>query len=249
MAKIKLNAEYHIHSEFSRDGSATIDEIARAALEHGLAEIAITDHGPRAMRTGLKMKNFPLITALVEKANAEHKIKVLQGLEANVIGRKGDIDVCDEVADKLDMLLVGMHVLVKPKSIKDFFLFLLPNWFWATIRVWPKGRIRKNTEIMKRVIENNKIDIWVHPNAYFRVNVVEVAKTCAEHGTMIELNRRINFRPIDWERMKAVGAKFVISNDFHSFEKHELGTINKVQLEFLDKVDWELSDWKNVVEK
>jgi putative hydrolase len=45
---MKLRADYHIHSTYSknRHGKSTIEEIAARAHEIGLEEIAITDHGP-----------------------------------------------------------------------------------------------------------------------------------------------------------------------------------------------------------
>ena len=245
--KIQLFGDYHVHSEFSRDGHATVDQIVKEAVKIGLKEVAITDHGVNATRAGMRQKNFPLVTALVAKANKEHPIKVLQGIEANVIGRNGEIDVSEEVRTNLDILLAGFHGLVKMKTWKDVFAFKIPNYFWMILRLWPKGRIRKNTEIMKKVIEQNDVDIWVHPNLYFKLDVVEVARTCAERGTVIELNRRISFRPIDWERMKATGAKFIISSDFHSFDRHKLGEVAETQQEFLDLVDWEPSDFVNMV--
>lgn len=37
-------ADYHMHSEFSFDGSETIENMARAAMQKNISEIAITDH-------------------------------------------------------------------------------------------------------------------------------------------------------------------------------------------------------------
>ena len=245
--KLNLYGDYHIHSEFSSDGSATVDEIVRFALKRGLKEIAITDHGPSATSVGIKQKNLPLITALIEKANKEHPITVLAGLEANVIGTNGEIDVTEEMRTHLDILVCGIHPRVRMRTWKDFFSFKLPNILSMILRIWTKRRIRKNTEIMRAVIEKNDVDIWAHPNLYFRLNVVEVAKTCAERGTIIELNRRISFRPIDWERMKAVGAKFILNSDFHSSERgHDLGRLSQAQQDFLTKIDWEPSDFVNL---
>ena len=246
MKKIQLYGDYHIHSEFSGDGNDTIDQIVSMAVKRGLREIAITDHGP-ATRGGLQKKNFSLVTALIAKANQEHPITVLQGIEANVTSTKGHIDVTDEMRTDLDIVLAGFHPGNRMRTWRDFFAWKLPNFLAWFFRCWTKRRIRKNTEIMKRVIEKNDIDIWVHPNAYFRLDVLEVAKACAERGTLVEINRRIAFRPIDFERMKALGVKFVLSSDYHCAERgHTIGILSKEQEAFLDAVDWEVDDFINM---
>ena len=240
---MRIFGDYHIHSEFSRDAVGTIDDIARTARERGLQEIAITDHGPRAF-VGCKTKHYDQIRALVDKANKEHSIKVYFGVEANVIGTDGQIDVEQEYRRDIDIVLCGFHRIVRMADFKSFFLFYIPNHFYRTIRWFPKRRVRKNTEIMKNVIEKNDIDIWSHPNLYFKLDVVEVAKTCAQRGTLIELNgKRISFRPIDFERMKSVGAKFVINSDAH--EPKMIGRIDRVA-EFLKNCDYDIDDIINL---
>ena len=37
-------ADYHTHTRFSPDGSATMTEMAQAALDAGMDEICFTDH-------------------------------------------------------------------------------------------------------------------------------------------------------------------------------------------------------------
>ncbi|MCL2846526.1 MAG: PHP domain-containing protein [Firmicutes bacterium] len=242
---MKIYGDYHTHSEFSRDASkeATVDAIVRAAKEVGLHEIAITDHGHAAF-SGVRTKHFPQIKALVEKAEREHGIKVFFGTEANVTGSDGSIDLAEENRRDMDIVLCGFHPGAKSKNLKQFFTFVIPNYIWMFLRFIPRGRKAKNTEIMKRVIEKNDIDIWVHPNSYYKVNVVEVAKTCAERGTLLELNgKRISFRPIDFERALAVGAKFVISSDAHD-PKH-VGRTERAE-EFLKYCDYKDGDIVNL---
>jgi len=243
---MKIYGDYHIHSEFSRDARATVDEIAQAAKEQGLFEIAITDHGPGAYIVGSKLKNFPHIKAICERAAQEHKIKIFCGIEANVVGSNGQIDVPADYRKDVDILLCGIHVRVWG-GFRSMFSFFIPNCFWRALRWTPKERIAKNTRVMKSAIEKNDIDVWVHPAKYFKLDVVEVAKTCAERGTLVELNagrRKLSFRPIDFERMLAVGAKFVISTDSHRTER-----INQIErvIEFLKYCDYNPSDIVNLV--
>jgi|GEM_PF-690685 len=244
----RILGDYHTHTNNS-DGHDTVETMVRAAAERGLSEIAITDHGPGKLIGRISPKKYSMVKALAEKTGIENNIKVYFGIEANVTGTNGQIDVkCEDLCstagkgagnsakdktdkDKpdttsqnseqtgggcIDILLCGIHRTVMPANISSFFTFFLPNWFWSLIGWTPRGRVIKNTEVIKRVISNNNIAIWTHPNRYFRLDVVEAAKVCAERGTLIELNgKRISFRPIDFERMLSVGAKFIIGSDAH----------------------------------
>jgi putative hydrolase len=241
---MKIVGDYHTHTENS-DGKDTIEAVIKAAADAGLKEVAVTDHGHGKFCGGLGPKKYAMCKALIEKAGAEVGIKAYFGAEANITGTGGQIDVnCEEDGKCMDILLCGVHRFVKPANLRSLFTFFIPNWFWALIRFTPPGRIRRNTEAVKRAIAENDIDIWTHPNRYFKLDVVEVAKVCAERGTLVELNgSRISFRPIDYERMAAVGAKFIINSDAHT--AHRVGAVDKVY-DFLKLCDFREDDIINL---
>jgi len=240
---MRIVADYHTHTDNS-DGKATVEQIVYAAKSAGLSEVAITDHGHGKWLNGLKPKQYSMMKALVEKCGVDNDIKTLFGVEANITGSAGQIDFFAEDYDNVDIVLCGIHRFVKPATFFSIFTYILPNWFFGTARYWPKSRIRKNTELVKRAIAENRIDIYVHPNRYFKVDVVDIAKTCAERGTLIELNsKKISFRPIDFERMTAVGAKFVICSDAHT--PRRVGNITKV-VDFLKLCEWQPKDIINM---
>lgn len=240
---MRLFGDYHFHTAFSRDGHGTIDEAAAMAKEKNLKEIAITEHGPMVW-SGVDRKNYAQIRALCKTAEETHGVRVLMGLESNVISADGKIDVTEDERGLFDIMLCGIHRTTKAADFKSFWKFFLPNRFWSVIRWTPKGRIEKNTEVMKNVILNNKIDIWTHPNRYWKIDVVEVARVCAERGTLMELNgKKISFRPIDFERSLAAGAKFIVNSDGHNRE--QLGRTAVVR-EFLELVDYRDGDIVNI---
>jgi len=240
----KIYGDYHTHTDNS-DGKNTVEEMISAASKLGLREIAITDHGHgRFIFSKIKPKNYAMVRALIQKSAEENNIKVLFGVEANITGPRGQIDVQTEHSRELDILLCGIHLSVKPAGIASFFTYTLPNWFWWMIRWTPRGRIAKNTEAVRQAILNNNIDILTHPNKYFRVNVVEIAKACVERGTLIELNgKKISFRPIDFERMAALGAKFIINSDAHKTTR--IADVDKI-FEFLKLCDYREEDIINL---
>ena len=230
---MKILGDYHTHTYYS-DGQAAVIEMVRVAKENGLHEIAITDHSMGKWSRRFKRSNFEKLCGDVESARSE--MPVLVGVESNLISTNGRIDVDNVMREKLDILLFGVHILVL-YSPSAFLTFCLPNLFFRCIRFTPKFQVRYNTKVVKRVIEKNKVDIWTHPNKYFKLDVMDVAKACIERGTLIELNsRKISFRPIDFERMAAIGAKFVINSDAHSTKR--VGDIARVE-EFLKNCDYD----------
>jgi putative hydrolase len=52
-------------------------------------------------------------------------IEILLGVEANIVGLNGDIDVKDDEIHLYDVIYVGYHYGIIPHSIGDFFNFYL----------------------------------------------------------------------------------------------------------------------------
>lgn len=230
---MKIYGDYHTHTVYS-DGRSSIMDVVLAAKERGLSEIAITDHSVGKIAKSLRKRDFKKYLAEIKSARSE--LPVLIGVEANIINTNGLIDIDEKMRKKLDIVLCGVHILVF-YSLRALFTFCLPNLFFSAIRFTPKFQIKYNTRVVQKAIQENDIDIWTHPSLYFKIDVVEVAKTCAERGTLVELNSsRISFRPIDFERMAKVGAKFIIGSDAHKIGR--VGDIARVE-EFLKNCDFE----------
>lgn len=242
---MKVYGDYHTHTQNS-DGKNTIDENVAAAQKRGLQQVAITDHAHYRPRNAQKrLEKALLLKAQTIKAGKVHGIETFYGVEANVKGTHGEIDVSNDERKIYDLVVCGIHASVPPKRWYEWFTFYLPNLFWYCLRrmlhveLTPKGRIRKNTRAVVNVIEKNNIDILAHPNRYFRLDVMEVAKACVARGTVMELNNKhISFRPIDFERMVAMGVKFVIDSDSHKAEN--VGRMDRVE-SFLKLCDYDPS--------
>ena len=240
---MKVYGDYHTHTHNS-DGKNSIDENVAAAKKRGLGQLAITDHAHYRPRNARKrLERALLLKAQTIKAGKVHGITTFYGVEANVKSPRGDIDVSNEERKIYDIVVCGIHASVPPKRWYEWFTYYLPNLFWycfrRTFRIdWtPKGRIRKNTRAVVSAIEKNNIDILAHPNRYFRLDVMEVAKACVARGTAMELNNKhISFRPIDFERMAAMGVKFVIDSDAHKAEN--VGRMDRVE-NFLQLCDYD----------
>lgn len=207
--------DYHTHTKYSRfnHGKGTILENAMQAKNKGLTEIAITDHGFSHLIFGNKRKYLAKIRQEIDKAKEITGINILLGVEANFISTDGTIDITDEDYEKIDILIVGHHRFVKPKTFKDFFKLFLPN-FKKNVS---KEQIEINTLTMLRALEKYPIDILSHLNYGFKVDVNAVAKLAKQKNTKIELNgKKICFSNEEIEVLKKEKVEFILNSDAHT---------------------------------
>ena len=125
---MKIFADYHTHTVYSH-GKGTIRENVESAIKKGLKEIAITDHGPRHMTFGVSKDKIKKMRKEIDQLNEEYdNIKILMGLECNIISYDGSIDVDDEILEQLDILLVGFHMGARFKTLKDNYRMYIMNY-------------------------------------------------------------------------------------------------------------------------
>ena len=99
-----LVGELHCHSDWSSDGKASIEEMARTARSNGYRFLALTDHS-HYLRDGRMEAQWREI----DEVNARVKpFRVLKGVEAN-IRADGAIDVDDELLAELDWVVASLH--------------------------------------------------------------------------------------------------------------------------------------------
>ena len=99
-----LLGELHCHSDWSSDGKASIEEMARTARSNGYRFLALTDHS-HYLRDGRMEAQWREI----DEVNARVKpFRVLKGVEAN-IRADGAIDVEDELLAELDWVVASLH--------------------------------------------------------------------------------------------------------------------------------------------
>ena len=125
-----LSSDYHTHTVFSHGKGEIIDN-ALVAKEKGLKEVGISDHGFSHPAFGLTVRKTPKMRALCDEATKETGVKVLLGIESNIIGTDGTVDLKPKMYDYFDIFLAGIHkfVIYKLNSIdfNVFFLFFTSN--------------------------------------------------------------------------------------------------------------------------
>ncbi|MDF2520123.1 MAG: hypothetical protein K0R84_751 [Clostridia bacterium] len=213
---INLYADYHTHTIYSH-GKGTIMDNVMAARSKGLTEIAITDHGIRHFSFGVKKENIIKMRQEIDNINQYVEgIKVLLGMECNVISSEGDIDMTDEIRKYLDILLVGYHMMVLPQSLKDTWNIYGLNYLNKFFSYNTEKVEEMNTISIAKAIEKHKIDIITHPGARIPIDTTYVAQAAAKAGTALEINSHSS--AMQAEHVKAAakyGVKFVINSDAH----------------------------------
>ena len=223
-----LSSDYHTHTVYSHGKGQIIDN-ALVAKEKGLKEIGISDHGFSHPAFGLTKKKLPKMRAECDLATKETGVKVLLGIESNIIGTDGTVDLKPKLYDDFDIFLAGIHKFVMYKFGTAFSLFV-PNFFNSTFH---KNNVseslrKTNTKTFINVIKNNPVDLITHINFCCYANAVEVAKAAADYGTYIELNsKKTHLTDEELYQVVKTGVNFIISSDAHT--PNRVGEISLVE--------------------
>ena len=211
--------DYHVHSVYSH-GKQTIAENAARAKELNLKQIAITDHGLRHVAFGLTRKKLAAMRKEID-ALGDCGVEILLGVEANLIGRNGEVDLEERDYEELDVIVCNFHKAVWAHSAGDFFKFFVPNLALDAFRMKRSdARVRANTRALVQAVKKHKIDIVSHVNYVMRVDCEEVAKACADYGTMIELSgKKSSFSDEEFLKMADTGVTFILNSDAHSADR------------------------------
>lgn len=208
---MRLLFDLHTHTVFSH-GTGTIEDNVKVAKQKGLSVVAITDHGFEHLCYAVKRKNLAFMKSECERLSKKYDIKVLLGVEANLLNHKGKIDVKEDDLKYLDFIIMGYHKLIRPKFGQI--------WFGLISKInKSKKQIERNTDAYINAIKRYDIKILTHLNYGIKVNVPRLADFCKERGVLIELNgKRINFDKNETEYMKKINTKFILNSDAHKPE-------------------------------
>lgn len=209
--------DLHTHTTFSH-GKGSMEENVEVAIARGLTKIGIADHGPGHRGYGVKRSDIPKMRAEVDRLRAVYgeKIEILLGVEANVMGYDGEIDIREEEKKYFDYIIVGFHYGIMPVSFKGFWNFIVINNLAKMIPVLRKTAIRRNTEAFIRIMEKHDIYALSHPSAKAKTDPVELGRAAAKYGVLLESNEKHESLTTEEIRRAAKeGAKFLVSSDAH----------------------------------
>lgn len=202
-----LKGSLHNHSTWS-DGRMTIEHIATAMRELGLAYWAITDHSKSSIQAngldaGRLRQQLKEIKALNQRlADEGIDFRLLTGTEVDILA-EGKLDFPDDLLAELDVVVASAHQRLALDEAQ-------------------------NTRRIIRAVENKYVNILGHLTGRLlldrdpqKMNIREIIDACAANGTWIELNATPDRLDMDWRHWqyaKSKGVKCVINCDAHRFE-------------------------------
>jgi DNA polymerase (family 10) len=188
--------DLQMHTTFS-DGSASVEEMARAAADRGLEYIAITDHGPGApIPSRLSREDFNDQQEEIAAVNDDADIEtaVYHGIEAEITD--DGLGISREWADACELVVAALH-----------------------------DRADDATERMVDAIDEYPVDILAHPTNRLinerdpmELDIEAVVKAAADNGVAIEINAQPARLDLNWQSVKEHrgAVPFVVSTDAHT---------------------------------
>lgn len=205
---MKIVVDTHTHTVSSGHAYSTVQEVAREAVENGIEMFAVTDHAP-ALKGAPTLLHFVNLRAIPDKI---YGVRILKGVEANIMDYEGNTDMPEEYLRRLDFALASFHdICIEPSTVEQ------------------------HTEAMIKVLENPYIDAVGHPgNPQFGVDIEKVVKAAKANNKFIEINNHSFYVRTGSEEnckkfviaCKEAGTKIVCGSDAHiSFD---VGRFDKV---------------------
>lgn len=160
---MKIEIDTHSHTLVSGHAYNTIREMAHMAAEKGLRGLAVTEHAPKMPgSTGLYyFQNLRIVPREM------YGVRLLLGVELNIMDREGTIDLPEQVIEEMDISIASIH----------------PPCF--------EGE-RTQESIMEtylNIMRKSSVDIIGHPDdGRFPADYEELAKAAKETGTLLEVN-------------------------------------------------------------
>jgi putative hydrolase len=160
---MQLIADLHSHTIASTHAFSTLNEMVSTAQSLGLKALAITDHGV-AMPDAPHSWYFNTLRRLPSIVN--NGFLLLKGVEANVMGPDGSVDMKEEVLKTLDWVIVSAHTNCVPQLSYE-----------------------EATKMWLAVAQNPYVDMIGHcEEEKFRFNYDLVTREFAKQGKVVEIN-------------------------------------------------------------
>ena len=203
-----IKGDLHCHSNWD-GGENSIEEMADIAIKKGYEYIGISDHTKfLRIENGLNEKQLLEQNEEIKKLNKKFQdsgsnFKILHGCETNILN-DGSVDIKDEVLEKLDYVIAGVHSNLKMQK-------------------------KEMTERLINAMKNSNIDIISHPTGRlinrreeYQIDLDKILEVAKETSTILEINSspyRLDLNSLNIRRAKELGIKMVINTDSHQKEQ------------------------------
>ncbi len=199
---MNIIADLHTHTTASTHAYSTLTEMVKAAADAGLYAIAITDHG-MAMEGAPDVHYFRNLRVIPKELMG---VRVLKGIEANIIDYNGKLDADDKLLSALEWVVASMH----------------------SITLFDKPSVEKCTAAYLAMCDNPRVNVLGHSGSeYYKYDYETVIKRCAQTSTLVEINNAsFGFRKGSESCCKEIAllcrkhnARIVVDSDAHFFDR------------------------------
>ena len=160
---MKAIIDMHTHTVASGHAYSTIHENIQFAKKHGMKFLGTSDHGS-TMTGGPAEYFFHNLKVVPREMDG---VKILRGMEANILDVNGNIDELDSKAlDGLDYLIASLHIVcIEPSTKED------------------------NTMAILNVMDKEKVKIIGHPDdTRYELDYEAIVKKAKEKNILLEVN-------------------------------------------------------------
>jgi len=217
---MKALMDLHTHTISSGHAYSTLKENIEEARDKGLKVLGVSDHAISMPGTAHEYY-FNNLKVIKDEIMG---VRILKGIEANIMDYEGRIDVQEELALELDYVIASMH----PPCITP-------------------GTIEENTNALIKVMDNPYVKIIGHPDdSRFPLDYEKVVLAAKEKNMVFEMNNTSispkSFRRNARENQTTLlnlcrkhGVKIIMGSDAHIY--YDVGEFSSCY-ELLTEIDF-----------
>lgn len=192
--------DLHTHTISSGHAYSTVKENIDGAIESGIRILGTSDHA-MSMPGSPHIYHFHNLRVIKEEVNG---IRMLKGIEANIIDYEGSLDVPEELMEELDYVIASLH----PPCL----VF---------------GSIEENTNAVINAMKNKYVRIIAHPDdSRYPLDYERIVEAAKEYNVLLEVNNSSlnpnGYREGAWDNYRAMlklckekGVKVILGSDAH----------------------------------
>ncbi|MBR6800228.1 MAG: PHP domain-containing protein [Eubacteriaceae bacterium] len=216
---LKLIYDPHTHTDYSH-GLDSLEDMVKAAVDTGMTEIHVTEHGNYHYyaRKITREKYLEMRNTIEELKVKYPQIKIVFGIEANIVSLKGDLDFSPEEMKMFDVVNMGFHVMCRMKDIPSYINIHLWYLLAYKLRLKPFRKLSEKyaTKAMINALEKYDVNMITHPMSNYRVDLKKVAEVCERRGTILEVNNsRCKLSLEELSSIKDMNIKIAAGSDAH----------------------------------
>ena len=200
---MNIIADTHTHTIVSGDAFSTLYENLQAAARRGMKHLCVTEHVFSALPNAPRPSYFLSMHAL---PRVWEGVEIVRGVEANVIGYDGSVDMPTDILGQLDWVIASMHIsALAPGDVKD------------------------NTRAWLAVAQNPAIDVIGHSDdPRFAFDIDLVVSACKRHGKIVEVNEQ--------SAVVRPGSEAMRTQILKACMRHQVPVVVASDAHFVDKI-------------